>query len=74
VLYTLIPEELIFSNQLEQKREMIEITGGLLEVEATENREYRIVRLISSDPNLYLEENMPQERSYNYCRSLPLKI
>jgi len=56
VLYTLIPEELIFSNQLEQKREMIEITGGLLEVEATENREYRIVRLISSDPNLYLEE------------------
>lgn len=56
MLYTLIPEELIFSNQLEQKREMIEITGGLLEVEATENREYRIVRLISSDPNLYLEE------------------
>lgn len=56
MLYTLIPQELIFSNQVQQKRELIEISGGLLEVEATENREFRIVRLISSDPSLYLDE------------------
>ena len=56
MLYTLIPEELIFASTHEYKRETIEITGGLLEVEINDQQEYRVVRLISSDPSLYLEE------------------
>lgn len=56
MLYTIIPDELIFSNQSESNREFIEISNGLLEVEATENHEYRVVRLISSNPSMYLEE------------------
>lgn len=56
ILYTMIPHEMIFQENDDSflKEETLEIDGGLLVVQMISEHEYKIVRLISSDPNLYL--------------------
>lgn len=56
ILYTTIPHEIIFqeNERSNQNEKTIEIDGGMLVVEMLSEQQYKIVRLISSDPNLYL--------------------
>ncbi len=58
ILYTTIPQELIFqTDELEYgKQTMIDYEGIPLLVEMDENRDYRVVRVMSSDPGHYLDE------------------
>ncbi len=59
ILYTTIPLEHVFpANETEYtNQQTIEINGGLLVVEPISQTEYKVVRLISSDPGHYLNEN-----------------
>jgi hypothetical protein len=58
ILYTTVPQELIFpeenmfANQL-----VVDIKEGHLILEQVSNQEFKVVRLISTDPNAYLNEN-----------------
>ncbi|WP_096189068.1 YlzJ-like family protein [Evansella halocellulosilytica] len=56
ILYTYQPQESIFPVEADAytKQEMVSIPGGQLLVERQEDQSYRIVRLFSTDPNLYL--------------------
>lgn len=58
-LYTTVPQELIFPYDESQfaKQMNIDIKEGQLVIEAMENQQFRVVRLISSDPMAYLNEN-----------------
>lgn len=59
ILYTTVPQELIFPQDESQftKQINIDIKEGQLVIEAMENQQFRVVRLISSDPMAYLNEN-----------------
>lgn len=59
ILYTTVPHELIFPPDQAQftKQMNVDIKEGQLVIEAMENQQYRVVRLISSDPMAYLNEN-----------------
>lgn len=59
ILYTTVPEELIFpqENHAQAKQMTIDIKEGHLVVEQISNREFRVVRLISTDPFAYLNDN-----------------
>ncbi|WNF35394.1 YlzJ-like family protein [Bacillaceae bacterium IKA-2] len=58
-LYTTVPQELIFPYDESQfaKQMNIDIKEGQLVIEAMENQQFRVVRLISSDPMAFLNEN-----------------
>ncbi|MDQ0175756.1 YlzJ-like family protein [Bacillus chungangensis] len=59
ILHTTIPQELIFpqeSNMFTQQT-TVEVNGISLIVEQEENR-YRIIRLLSSNPNDYLRSEL----------------
>lgn len=59
ILYTTVPQELIFPPDVAQfsKQMNIDINEGQLVIEEMENQQFRVVRLISSDPMAYLNEN-----------------
>jgi len=58
ILYTSMPYELIFpAEENSAKQTTLEIENGLLVVEAVSSTEYKVVRLISSDPQQYLNKN-----------------
>lgn len=58
ILYTMMPNELVFPTMEEDfhKQKVMEINGVSLLVQETMAREYQIVRLLSSDPLHYLNE------------------
>ncbi|WP_456275440.1 YlzJ-like family protein [Bacillus sp. AK128] len=57
-LYTIMPEELIFPTDENEygKQQVIEMNGVSMMVEKNEDQ-YRIVRLLSTDPQHYLSES-----------------
>lgn len=57
ILYTMMPEELVFphENELANKYHSIEENGVPLLVSQNSEGEYKIVRLLSSDPQHYLD-------------------
>ncbi|MFN7250777.1 MAG: YlzJ-like family protein [Anaerobacillus sp.] len=58
ILYTTVPEELIFPQENTGAQQVIvDIKEGQLVLEQVSNQEFKVVRLISSDPNAYLNEN-----------------
>ncbi len=57
ILYTTVPQEVIFPEEAESKQMVIDIKEGQLMVEQVSNQEFRVVRLISSDPFAYLNDN-----------------
>ncbi|OIJ13107.1 hypothetical protein BKP37_11390 [Anaerobacillus alkalilacustris] len=59
ILYTTMPEELIFPHQDEvfSKQITVDIKEGQLIIEQVSNHEFRIVRLLSTDPMAFLNEN-----------------
>lgn len=56
ILYTVIPQELIFQekNDAFEKQSVIELNGLSLVVESISNDQCRIVQLLSTNPNDYL--------------------
>jgi hypothetical protein len=62
ILYTMMPNELVFPAQEDMftQQQFIEMNGVSMIVEKNEEQQYRIVRLLSTDPQHYLsEEYMP---------------
>jgi hypothetical protein len=59
ILYTAMPQELIFQTSEEEygKQTMIDYEGIPLLVERDEQHHYRVIRVLSSDPNHYLNES-----------------
>lgn len=57
ILYTMMPQELIYpTDELEfNKQMMIQFDGIPLLVEQTTENCYQVLRVISSDPNHYLD-------------------
>lgn len=58
-LYTTVPEELIFLQEEAKvsKQISIDIKEGQLIIEEAENQQFKVVRLISSDPMAFLNDN-----------------
>jgi hypothetical protein len=56
IYYTMMPEELMFPTVESdyQKQSVIEMNGVQLLVQQSENTQYEIVRLLSSNPQDYL--------------------
>lgn len=73
ILYTPIPYEHIFPyDTTNRKEEMtVEIDGGWLVVEPVSRNEYKIVRLITSDPELYLKEKFTPGNTISLTFELP---
>lgn len=68
ILYTTMPTEMIFPNEADYtKQTVIEMNGISMVVEKTENQEYRVIRLLSTDPNQYLNG------SFTPGQTIPLK-
>ncbi|MCT8139874.1 YlzJ-like family protein [Anaerobacillus sp. CMMVII] len=58
ILYTTVPEELIFPHENSTTNQIVvDIKEGQLILEQVSNQQLKVVRLISSDPNAYLNEN-----------------
>lgn len=58
ILYTTMPQELMFQQEVDfSKHNTVEINGVSLVVEQTSPSECRVVRLLSSDPNHFLNNN-----------------
>jgi hypothetical protein len=58
ILYTTVPQEMIFPQEDTSSKQMvIDINEGHLVVEQVSDGEFRVVRLISSDPSAYLNDN-----------------
>lgn len=57
ILYTMMPQELIYpTNEMDYGNQMlIQYNGVPLLVEQTDDYMYQVVRVMSSDPNHYLE-------------------
>ncbi|UCZ51668.1 YlzJ-like family protein [Bacillus shivajii] len=66
ILYTYQPAESVFpvEEAAYNKQEMVSIPGGQLLVERQEDQTYRIVRLFSTDPNLYLNSQYEPGKMY----------
>ncbi|WP_223588470.1 YlzJ-like family protein [Neobacillus bataviensis] len=60
ILYTMMPQELIFPYETEpfQKQQMITYQGIPLLVEFTDQQNVHVVRILSSDPQHYLDERI----------------
>jgi hypothetical protein len=59
ILYTMMPQELIYpTNEMDYGNQMlIQYNGVPLLVEQTDDHMYQVVRVMSSDPNHYLENS-----------------
>lgn len=59
ILYTHVPSELVFphDDDLFSNQMIVNINEGQLLVQKVSAHEYRVIRLISSDPMAYLNEN-----------------
>lgn len=59
ILYTMMPPELIYPTQEQEfsKQKMITYKGIPLLVSETEDRSYQVIRILSSDPQHFLESS-----------------
>jgi hypothetical protein len=60
ILYTMMPQELVFPVQEEaySQQMVVSYQGVPMMVEKMEERSYRIIRIVSTDPQHYLNEYM----------------
>ncbi len=60
ILYTMMPRELIFPPEAEaiQKQQMITYQGIPLLVESTDQQNFQVVRVLSSDPQHFMDERI----------------
>lgn len=73
ILYTYCAQDLIFPTDEKEwnKQQVVSIPGGQLLVEQVEGENqavnhYRIVRLLSTDPNLYLDARYTPGQPYHF--------
>lgn len=59
ILYTTVPEALIFPQEehVYAKQSVINVKEGHLYVEQISPKDFRVVRLVSTDPMAYLNDN-----------------
>ncbi len=58
ILYTPVPHELIYpEDQSVQNQITVDIQEGQLVLEQVSMKEFRVVRLLSTDPNAFLNDN-----------------
>ncbi|WP_339192930.1 YlzJ-like family protein [Aeribacillus sp. FSL W8-0870] len=71
ILYTTVPEELIFPSDQEafQKRHIVEMNGISLLIEETGENQCQIVRVLSTNPNHYLLESVFPGQKVPFFRS-----
>ncbi|PLR77693.1 ribonuclease [Bacillus sp. V3-13] len=57
ILYTMIPEEMIFppERDVHSKQKLINFDGIPLMVELVDDQSYRVIRVLSSDPQHFLD-------------------
>lgn len=60
IYYTMMPEELMFPpvGSDYEKQSIIELNGVQLLVQQTDNSQFEIIRLMSSDPQHYLDSQL----------------
>ncbi|WP_226665607.1 YlzJ-like family protein [Metabacillus litoralis] len=60
IFYTMVPNELIFPTLDEEykKQSVVEVNGVQLLVQETTNSQFEIVRILSSDPNHFLDSQI----------------
>ena len=58
VLYTTMPLELMFPSEESTNRQYVKRQGRLMEVELVDYNQAKLVRLFSTDPNDYLNEQL----------------
>ncbi|HEY2420988.1 MAG TPA: YlzJ-like family protein [Neobacillus sp.] len=60
ILYTMMPQELIFPNEADAYSNQMTITyqGIPLLVERTEQKNFQVVRILSSDPNHFMDDRL----------------
>lgn len=60
ILYTMMPQELIFPNDVESfsRQQTVTYQGVSLIVEQTDSQNVQVVRILSSDPQHYLDERI----------------
>ncbi|WP_021167650.1 hypothetical protein SOV_19070 [Sporomusa ovata DSM 2662] len=58
VLWTIMPMEILLSQEYQPNYEEIEYAGTKMLVEKTADNEYRIVRILSTDPRDYLRNDI----------------
>jgi len=60
IYYTMMPEELMFPTVEGdyKKQSIVEMNGVQLLVQQTENSQYEIIRVMSSDPQHYLDSQL----------------
>lgn len=60
ILYTMMPNELIFPNEaIEQsKQQVVNFEGIPLLVELTEQQDFQVIRILSSDPQHFMDERI----------------
>lgn len=58
ILYTMMPNEFIFptAESVYEKQSIVTYNGVELLVQQTENSQYEIIRILSSDPSHYLDQ------------------
>ncbi|MCF6410626.1 YlzJ-like family protein [Pseudalkalibacillus salsuginis] len=75
ILYTSMPNELVFNNAAENydKHSMIEMNGVSMMVEHLDENQCRIVNLLSTDPYHYLNPSLQPgtvlKKSFHYDES-----
>ncbi|PMC38493.1 ribonuclease [Bacillus sp. UMB0899] len=60
IYYTMMPEELMFPSvdRDYEKQSIVELNGVQLLVQQTENAQFEIIRVMSSDPQHYLDSQL----------------
>jgi hypothetical protein len=60
ILYTMMPQELIYPNDADafSKQQTVTFQGVSLIVEQTDSQNVQVVRILSSDPQHYLDERI----------------
>ncbi|WP_071395280.1 YlzJ-like family protein [Bacillus tuaregi] len=60
ILYTTMPQELVYQTQESEyeKQKVIDYDGIPLLVEMNENHDYRVLRVMSSDPSHYMDNRL----------------
>ncbi|WP_175638898.1 YlzJ-like family protein [Metabacillus schmidteae] len=60
IYYTMMPEELMFPtvDRDYEKQSIVELNGVQLLVQQTENAQFEIIRVMSSDPQHYLDSQL----------------
>ncbi|CAH2713229.1 hypothetical protein BACCIP111895_00364 [Neobacillus rhizosphaerae] len=60
ILYTMMPNELVFPYDGESvsKQQMVNFQGIPLLVEATDQQNFQVIRILSSDPQHFMDEKI----------------